>query len=123
MTGAFPGWLKRQIALREWSVTEFSRRLGVNHGTVSMWLSGARNPSPKSIDKITDILGVDNDIALTMAGHRPPVFEVDPDSAEAQLIPLIRQVDWASRPGRVEEMQAELREMIKYDRKQKRRNE
>lgn len=73
------------------------------------------------IDKIADVLCVDIDHVLTLAEHRPAVFEVNPDSPEGDLLPLIRQVDWASRPGRLEEMQAELRFMIDVDQRSKRK--
>lgn len=84
-----------------------------------MWVSGDRTPSPQSVDRIADVLGMDVDHVLTIAGHRPAIFEADPDSPEARLVPLIRQVDWTSRPGRLEEIEAEYRFMIDHDRKRR----
>lgn len=121
---AFAPWLARELRRREWSQADLARKLNPEKdrpgtGAVSMWVTGSRIPSPQSIERIADVLRVDVDYLLTLAKHRPEVFDVDPDSAEAQLIPLIRQIDWASRPGRLEEMQAELRMMIEFDQRRK----
>lgn len=116
---AFASWLKRQLLRREWTQADLARRLNVSTGTVANWATGSRLPSTASVDRIADVLGIDIDDVLVAAGHRPPTFDIDPDSPEAQLIPLIRQIDWESRPGRLEEVEAELRFMIDIDRKRK----
>jgi transcriptional regulator with XRE-family HTH domain len=112
----FGGWLQYQLDRRDWSKADFANRLGVANGDVSRWVNNKRIPSPASCDRIADVLGVDVDVVLVQAGHRPPDIEVDPDSATARLMPLIEQIDWDSRPGRIEEMEAELRFMIDVDR-------
>lgn len=61
---------------------------------VSRWVRDERVPRPDTIDHIADVLGVDVDYALTMAGHRPATFEVDPESPEGKLIPIIRRIHW-----------------------------
>lgn len=115
----FRRWLERQLARRDWSPAEFARRLGMNTGTVSRWMTGSRRPRTDACDKIADVLGVDVDVVLTMAGHRPPDIELDPDSATARLMPLIEQIDWDARPGRLEGLEFELRQMIEWDRMKK----
>jgi len=115
----FHGWLSHQLVRRDWTQADFARKLGTTNGVVSRWARGDRVPSPESIDRIADVLGVGVDYVLALAGHRPALFDIDPNSPEAQLLPLIRQIDWASRPGRLEEMQAELRFMIETDRRQR----
>ncbi len=117
--GDIAHWLQRQLARREWSAADLSRQLGVGNSTVAMWLRRERVPNPQSVDRIADVLGADVDYLLTLAGHRPAAVEIDPDSATARLMPLIEQIDWESRPGRLEEMEAELRFMIEMDRKRK----
>jgi transcriptional regulator with XRE-family HTH domain len=107
----FPDWLKGQLRRREWTPADFARKLDVGSGTVSMWLNGKRVPGPKSCDLIADALGVDIDVVLTAAGHRPPDIRIDPDSPEARLLPLIRQVPWDERQLRIFEEQ--LRILIK----------
>lgn len=73
---------------------DLSRRMKVNHGTISMWLSGQRNPSAKSVRKLAQALGVDEDVALIAAGHKSPDPYLEPDSPETRLLPLIRKVEW-----------------------------
>lgn len=104
--------------IRGWGVTRLAKELGMSHGLVSQWLKGERNPSPASLDIVADKLVADLDMLLTLAGHRPPDIELDPDSATARLMPLIEQIDWDSRPGRLEEVEAEFRFMIEVDRRQ-----
>lgn len=115
----FGEWLRRQIERREWIPADLARRVGVSNGTMSLWLRDQRKPSPTSVDRIADALGVDVDTALTLAGHRPPTIPIDPDSATARLMPLIEQIDWESRPGRIEEMEAEMRHMLDVDRRKR----
>lgn len=101
--------------------TEFAQRVGVAHGTVSRWING-RIPEAALIERIADVLVLDYDVVATKAGYRPrELLNVDPDSPTARLAPLIEQIDWASRPGRLEEVEAEYRFMIESDRKRKRR--
>lgn len=114
---AFPVWLRQQMNSHEWSVTDLARRLEVNHGTISMWLSGQRHPNARSVRRLADTLGVDEDSALIAAGHKSPDRYLNPDSPTARLSPLIEKIDWGSRPGRLEEMENELRFMIDTDRR------
>jgi transcriptional regulator with XRE-family HTH domain len=113
----FGQWLTHQLERRDWSKAELARRIGVANGDVSRWARDERVPSPAKVEDIADALDVDVDYVLTVAGHRPPDVEIDPDSPTAQLMPLIEKIDWASRPGRIEEMEAELRFMIEIDRR------
>jgi len=113
----FGQWLQHQLDRREWTKAEFARRLGVANGDVSRWVRDERVPSPASIDRIADVLGVDVDLALTMAGHRPPDLHVDPDSATAQLMPLIEKIDWDTDPGRLEGVRMILEGYLEVDRR------
>lgn len=117
VTVNFPLWLRQELDDREWTPMEFSRRLGVGHGTISMWLSGKRHPNPKSIKLVADALVIDEDVAMIAAGHKSPDPYLDPDNPTARLSPLIEKIDWTSRPGRLEEMENELRFMVEADRK------
>lgn len=116
MTVTFAAWLESQLARREWSPTEFARRLDMRHSAVSMWLSGQRVPTPKSIDRIADTLNLDVDTVLTIAGHRPPDYTVDPDSPEAELLPLIRKIDWDADPMRLRGIKVQLEGYLQVDR-------
>lgn len=116
----FGSWLRGAIAARGLSQNEFADAIRASKSSVSRWINGDA-PKAEFIERIADVLVLDYDVVATKAGYRPrELMELDPESPEAQLVPLIRQVDWASRPGRLEEMQAELRFMIDVDRRNQR---
>ena len=119
MTKEFSRWLRGQMDRREWGVTRMARELGVNHGIVSQWLSGDRNPSPASLDLIADKLVANYDELLTLAGHRPKgLDEIDPDSPVGRLCAKLRRVDW-SDPQREPLVNAILTQMLEFDRSQR----
>lgn len=107
-------WLKRQLVRREWTQADFSRRLDTSPGNVSRWIKGERVPDPASIDKIADVLGVDLDLVLALAGHRPPDTELDPDDPASRIIALVKQVQWTEE--RAETITATLERFRKFDR-------
>lgn len=90
----FSRWLSQQISKKDWTQADFARELGASTGLVSMWLSGDKLPSPKSIDKIADALRLDVDLVLTMAGHRPPTYETDPNDPKELTIQRLRRLKW-----------------------------
>lgn len=65
-------WLREQLRIREWTQSDFARRLNVGTGTVSRWMQG-RPPDTSYCDLIADVLHADVDLVLSLAGHRPPV--------------------------------------------------
>jgi transcriptional regulator with XRE-family HTH domain len=97
----FSAWLRNAMREERWNRAETAEQLGVDPSTVSRWLKGERIPSPELCDRIADVFAVDLDYILNLAGHRPAIFEIDPQSPEGRLLPLIRQVDWNSRPTRL----------------------
>lgn len=119
MTTEFARWLRSEMERREWGVTRTAREIGVSHGLVSQWLKGDRNPSPASLDKISDRLYVSRDVLLTLAGHRDPDLEIAPGSPEAELLPLIRKIDWDSDPMRLQGIKVQLEGWLKVDRMRK----
>jgi transcriptional regulator with XRE-family HTH domain len=48
----FAAWVRRELRRREWTDSDFARRLNLSTGTVSRWLSGDRHPNPRSCDLI-----------------------------------------------------------------------
>jgi len=117
VTTNFALWLRTQIDERDLSATKLAGMMRVRPSAVSMWLSGERSPTSKSSKAIAVALGIDEDVALVAAGHKSPDPHFDPDGPTARLSPLIEKIDWASRPGRLEEMENELRFMIDTDRR------
>ena len=61
-------------------------------GAVSQWVNGSRIPDPKSVDRIADVLGVDLDTVLTLAGHRQHMGEPDPDDRPAAIAARLRRL-------------------------------
>ena len=98
MAMEFAAWLRRQLARRDWTQADFARAAGLPTGTVSRWVRGERVPTPLHADLIADVLGVDLDIVLAVAGHRPNVDPDDPPEI-ADLIAMIRKTQM--HPDRV----------------------
>jgi transcriptional regulator with XRE-family HTH domain len=88
----FGAWLDAQLQRREWNQSEFARRIDVRPGVVSHWIRGERVPEPRSIDKIADVLFVDVDELLTIAGHRPRLPMDHLERWHAELDPLLKQI-------------------------------
>ena len=115
----FGPWLERQMKANGWNQTDFARRLEVSQGTVSRWIQG-RQPEATYIDRIADVLALDYDLVATKAGYRPhELLQLDPDSATAQLMPLIEKIDWESDPGRLEGVRLILQGYLEVDRRRK----
>ena len=66
----FGEWLRSEIERRDLSISEFARRIGVSHGTVSRWLSATRRPDADSAGRIARALGVPPVVVLDMLGQR-----------------------------------------------------
>ena len=109
------GWLRRQIDRREWSQADFARRLGLSNSVVSRWFTGTRVPSSAYCDLIADALGVDVDLVLTLAGHRPAPLDYDPDDWASDIIGRAKRVDWR-KPGRFATIDTLLRLYLTEDR-------
>lgn len=96
MTAEFGQWLAHQLDRREWRQTDLATRIGSSSGAVSMWVRGQRTPDPGSCQKIADVLNIDPDWVLTLAGHRPNVEALSPDDPRTDLIALVRRVRWTA---------------------------
>lgn len=92
---SFPKWLQRQLDRREWSQADFARKLCVSTGLVSNWITGVRRPNPESCDRIADVLFVDVDEVLAIAGHRPYDIDIDPDAPGEQIAVMARRISWS----------------------------
>lgn len=88
---AIGAWIRNQLAHRDWSAADLSRRLGVSSGRISEWSSGRYTPSPASCLRLAEVFAADPDQVLALAGHRavaPP-----PEDAKTRLITLIQRVE------------------------------
>lgn len=84
----FGDWLRVQMARRGFSQTELAERVGTTQSVVSRWVRNERVPDPSSCDRIADALGLDIDVVLAAAGHRPNIEDVDVYSVEAEMVGL-----------------------------------
>jgi transcriptional regulator with XRE-family HTH domain len=87
-------WFKRQLRLRRWTQADFSHEFGFSAAGVSRWITGERVPTPESCERIAEAFGVDVDLVLTQAGHRPAVQPIDPDDPVIGIIGLVKRVEW-----------------------------
>lgn len=115
---SFAKWLRQQLARREWKQADFARRSGFNTGRVSYWMTGKDVPSPESCDRIADILGVDVDTVLTLAGHRPHIDEPAPDDQAAMLCAKVHRINLTE--DRIALLNSMLDGMREFDAKKKR---
>lgn len=109
---AFGTWLLMELARREMTQAEFSRRAGFSSGVISLWVNGDRAPSPESCQRIADALFLDIDEVLDAAGIRRNVTLDDPQTAE--FIAQLRRVRW--NPDRVMAMKSVLGSWLEMDR-------
>jgi putative transcriptional regulator len=54
-----------------WDQTELASAMGVTQQSVSKWETGESRPRPQSIPRLADVLGIDSELALRLAGYLP----------------------------------------------------
>jgi len=90
----FGRWFKQQLRLRNWTQADFSHEFRFSAAGVSRWITGERVPAPDSCERIAEAFGVDIDLVLTQAGHRPEIAPIDPDDPAVGIIGLVKRVEW-----------------------------
>jgi transcriptional regulator with XRE-family HTH domain len=113
-SGQFIAWVRKQLRRRQWNDAEFARRLDMPSGTISRWMSGERQPNTASCDRIADIFGVDVDLVLTLAGHRPEDTRLQPDDELAELFAMLKRVRLT--PDRLAGLKAQAQAWLERDR-------
>ena len=114
----FVEWLRTQLRRRGWNAAELARRLRVPSGTISRWMTGERQPSSRSCDLLADVLDVDLDLVLTLAGHRPGPEAPEPDDQRAAIIALLERITLT--PDRAAGLLGTLTSWLELDREQRR---
>lgn len=110
-------WFSRQLKHRGMSQADFHHKSGVARSTVSAWARGMRVPDPLNCDTIADVLGVQLDLVLFMAGHRPNIDEIDPNDPRVGLIAKLERVRIdGEKYWRVRTLDRLLSDMINEDR-------
>lgn len=91
-SGTFGDWLAYQLKRRDLSQTDFGTLVGSTQSAVSRWIRNERVPDPESCDRIADALGVDLDVVLLRAGHRPVLLEES--ELVRELCAKVRRIAW-----------------------------
>ncbi len=100
MPRTFADWLQDQLDSRRLRPIDLARSTGLNHSTISQYLSGRHpRPSVRSAHRIAHGLGLDPEVVfeaggLLVTGHGP-----DPGSYAAQLLGLVGAIDWEADNG------------------------
>jgi transcriptional regulator with XRE-family HTH domain len=117
VSSEFGLWFKRQLRLRRWTQADFSHEFHFSAAGVSRWITGERVPTPESCERIAEAFGVDVDLVLTQAGHRPAVEPIDPNDPVIGIIGLVKRVEWNDE--RLAGMRAALIVYQEIDRKKR----
>lgn len=112
-------WLKARMRGRQWTASDLARALDVGTGTVSRWLRAVQPPAPAYCDRIADVFGVEADLVLTLAGHRPATEPLSPDDPRARLVALLKRVD-LDRDERAWLLELQLTGWLDFDRNERR---
>lgn len=92
----FAGWFNAQLRRRDWKQADFVERSQVSRQATSMWSTGRRVPDPASCDVIAEVFGLDLDLVLAVAGHRPVITELPLDDPRRHLVGLIERTELSS---------------------------
>lgn len=104
----FGEWLQEQLERRELLQADFARSGNFNPQNVSRWINNERVPSSGSAIRIAKVFGIDEDLVLRVAGHKPPIGQKKPPRSlddiikelEAErpiAVPIIEQIASAGR--------------------------
>ena len=94
----FIRWLKQELARRRWNQSELARRMDVLPSAVSKWMSLEWRPDSNNCLRLSNVLGIDADFILELAGHARRTRI--PESTNArQLKSMVDYIDWY-KPGR-----------------------
>jgi len=71
-------FLRELMRRRKRLPSQLAADLGVNHATVSRWLSGADVPSTRSCRRLAEYSGVPLEKIFSIVGHLPKIAEGEP---------------------------------------------
>lgn len=76
--GEFSQWLDLTLKEKGISGRELAAQLGVHEGKVSKWRVGAREPNPREVSKLAEVLDVNPFRLIVTAGLLEPQEGVEP---------------------------------------------
>jgi len=74
---AFSNWLQNQLAKRDWSQADLSKRSGLHRAIISKVILGSSMPTPETLETIARGLGLSTEIVFRAAGLLPPEPETN----------------------------------------------
>lgn len=81
-------WLNKEMERRDWSMREASRRAGLAHNTISLYVRGERTPDPEVCAALADAFGVTTEYVMYLAGH----IEHDPSRHDPTIEAIARRI-------------------------------
>ncbi len=100
MSRTFADWLQGQLDSRRLRPIDLARSAGLNHSTISQYLSGRHpRPSVRSAHRIAHGLGLDPEVVFEAGGLLVIEDSPDPESYAAQLHGLVNVIDWEADAG------------------------
>ena len=75
----FTTWLEEEIKERYWTYNELGRQAGLSSATISLVMTGRRNPGPDFCTGVAKALGLPPELVFRKAGILPPAQENDDD--------------------------------------------
>lgn len=111
----FAEWLKSQIQERDLSYNEFSKTARVGVATVSMVLSGKKEPGLSFLKRVAKALNMPIEDVLRRAGHMPGSLEQleSEDQTVRSILALLRQMSAQDRQNILEYIQLYQRQRQK----------
>ena len=88
----FPLWLQQRLEDRGWKAADLAPKIPVVPSLVSRWMDESQRPSPESVLKIADALGVDEVEAMIAAGYLSP-RPGEPGTDSPRLFELHKKLD------------------------------
>jgi transcriptional regulator with XRE-family HTH domain len=73
----FSNWLQKELAKRDWSQADLSKRSGLHRAIISKVLLGSSMPTPETLESIARGLGMSPETVYRAAGLLPSQPEAD----------------------------------------------
>lgn len=84
-------WMRAEMELREWTISDLARQMDVQPSVVSRWLRN-QTPNPDTVERLADVFAASRLHLLHLAG----LIETAPEgTGEAERIcALARRIEW-----------------------------
>lgn len=87
----FGGWLQVELDRRGWSRLHLAQIGEMQPSAVSKWALNQQRPSPAQCAKVAEALGMDLDVVLAAAGHRPRSSQA-PGVIRSEVVAIVNHI-------------------------------